>query len=303
MSKNFEKDVFKKGSITYYLSSHFFPTKIRRDVYRLYSFVRVTDDYVDEEPRQPHKVAELEKRFQAAMGEQHFDPTTHAWDDTDIQVVKNIVRLTQRYKFDPAWVTAFLESMKQDLKPVANKKLDDTLKYVYGTSEVIGLMMAKIMKLPEEAWEAAKLQGRAMQWINMLRDIREDMGRDRQYFPDEDLKAVGLPALTEEAARENPEAYKKFIDLQLKRYRQWQKEATAAYSQIPQHYRIPLQTSRDMYKWTAEKIEKNPMIIWRKTVKPSKARVLAKGAKKVTVRKSKQLHVATKNKISEYRSK
>lgn len=290
MSKNFEKTIFKKGSSGHYFSSRFFPKKVRRDILRLYSFMRITDDYVDETPDQSHKIEQIEKSYHQALNEQHFDPTTHQWDDTDTRIVKNIMRVVQRYKFDPAWVDAFLKSMKQDIKPVAARKLDDSLAYVYGSAEVIGLMMAKIMKLPEEAWEAARLQSRAMQWINFLRDLREDTERGRQYFPKEDLEATGLPALTEEAAREHPEAFKKFVDLQLKRYRKWQTEAKVSFGYIPKRFRIPLQTAADMYNWTADRIEKDPMIIFRKKVKPHKTRVLARGAKKVAIRTGKDIY-------------
>lgn len=284
MAKSFEKDIFKKGSTTYYFSTRFFPKKIRRDVFRLYSFVRVLDDYVDEAPLQPEKVVEIEKQYQQALKTEHFDPTTHAWDDLDTRIVKNIMRLTQRYKFDPNWVTAFVDAMKSDSKPKVFTKLTDSLMYVYGSAEVIGLMMAKTMKLPEESWEAARLQGRAMQWINFLRDLKEDTARGRQYFPTEDLQHTGLADLREDTARANPKAFKKFVDLQLKRYRDWQKEAEKGFHFIPRRYRIPLQTAVDMYDWTAKKIEKDPYVIFRKKVKPGKSHVIVKGLQRTAKR-------------------
>lgn len=41
-----DEEIFKKGSTTYYWSSKFFPKKVRKDVLKFYSFVRVVDDYV-----------------------------------------------------------------------------------------------------------------------------------------------------------------------------------------------------------------------------------------------------------------
>lgn len=282
MKQKFERNIFRQGSSTHYFSARFFPKKIRRDIFRLYSFVRVAGDYVDKEPRQTHKLAEIEKSYHQALKADHFDPTTHEWDDTDTKIVKNMMRLVQRYKFDPAWVDAFLTAIKQDIKPVAARKLDDSLKYVYGSAEVIGLMMARIMRLPEESYEAAKLQGRAMQWINFLRDLKADSQSGRQYFPQSDLDEVGLPELSEEAARANPKAFDKLVKLQLKRYRQWQAEAAKGFSYIPRRLLVALQTAVDMYNWTADQIEKDPMIVWRKKVKPRKVRVVARGVRTAT---------------------
>lgn len=290
MPNKFEKKTFKQNSKTFYYSTRFFPKRLRRDITRLYSFLRIADDYVDEAPTQPEKISDLEKQYQQALKTEHFDPTTHSWDDHDTKIVKNMVRLTQRYKFEPTWVPAFLDAMRSDIKPRARTTLEHSLEYVHGSAEVVGLMMARIMKLPEEAWEAARLQGRAMQWLNFIRDLRDDNAKGRQYFPDSDLKATGLADLSEETARANPEAFKKFIDLQLKRYREWQAEAEKGYEHMPKRFRIPVQTAAEMFNWTAETIEKNPFIIFKKKVRPISLRVFSRGV----VKKAKSLKPSQK---------
>lgn len=271
-----EKTIFKRGSTTYYFSSKFFPRKVRHDVFRLYSFVRVADDYVDEQPPKPKKLEELETRYKAAIADTNFESITHDWDDLDTRVVKNMVQVSRKYKFDPSWVPAFLEAMKADISAKPRQTIDSSLEYVYGSAEVIGLMMAKIMNLPDEAFRAAKLQGRAMQWINFVRDIAEDNELGRQYIPAADLKKFGLKDLREETARANPDAFKKLVNMQIKRYRDWQKEASTGFSYIPRRLRVPLETAADMYSWTAEEIEKDPFIIFTKKVKPRKRRVLSR---------------------------
>jgi 15-cis-phytoene synthase len=57
----------------------------------------------------------------------------------------------------------------------------------------VGLMMAPMLGC-QEAWAlgpAADL-GRAMQLTNILRDVKEDLERDRVYLPAEELAAFGL---------------------------------------------------------------------------------------------------------------
>ena len=46
------REIFRRGSTTFFNSSLFFPPDIRRDVTALYAFVRVADDYVDAVPQQ-----------------------------------------------------------------------------------------------------------------------------------------------------------------------------------------------------------------------------------------------------------
>lgn len=296
-----EQKIFKKGSTTYYFSSRFFPKKLRDDVYRLYSFVRTADDYVDGPDPQPKKLLALEASYKTAIADHAFDATAHKWDDIDTRVIKHIVRLQHKYKFEKEWVTAFFVSMKQDINPKPMKTLDDSLSYVHGSAEVVGLMMAKILKLPEEAFSASQAQGRAMQWINFIRDIDEDNQLGRCYFPATELKKYGLKDLSRETAEAKPEKFTKFVHEQINRYKKWQAEADKGIHYIPERYRVPVTTAIDMYNWTARQIEKDPMVVFKKKVKPRKRQVIrqvikntARGTARVTVRTSRQIKSGAK---------
>lgn len=284
MAEKVEKKIFKRGSTTYYWSSSFFPKSYRKDVYALYSFVRVADDYVDEQPAQPKKLLELEKSYLKGINDPAFEVITHSWDDIDTRVIKNIIRLSHKYKFDQKWVEAFFWSMKQDIDPNTYATLDDSLRYVYGSAEVIGLMMAKIMGLPEESFAAAKAQGRAMQWINFIRDIEEDNSLGRLYFPKEDLRKYNLKDLSKETVTNKATDFKRFMRAQIKRYDAWQAEADAGMTYIPRRLRSPLKTAVEMYNWTAQRIEQNPLIVFDKKVRPGKFRVIFSGTKRVAKR-------------------
>lgn len=296
-----EQKIFKKGSTTYYFSSRFFPKRVRDDVYRLYSFVRVADDYVDDDKPQPKKLLDLEKSYKTARKDSTFDATAHKWDDIDTRVIKHIVRLQHKFKFEDSWIEAFFASMKMDIEPKKFKTLDNVLEYVHGSAETVGLMMAKVLKLPEDAYEFAKAQGRAMQWINFIRDIDEDNKKGRLYFPESELKKFGLKDLSRETAKENPEKFKKFIQFQLDRYHKWQAEADKGVGYIPERLQVPVNTAVDMYNWTARKIAANPMIVFDKKIKPHKRRVIrqiikntAQGTARVTVRTGRQAKAFSK---------
>lgn len=276
-----EEDIFKKGSATYYFSSKFFPKLVREDVFKLYSFVRVADDYVDSIPQQASSFKKLRAMWLAAECNETFNTKPESTDYVDERVVKNIIYVQRKYAFEHDWIEAFLDSMQADLDQKPYKTLADSLWYVYGSAEVIGLMMAKILGLPEESYKAAKLQGRAMQWINFIRDIDEDIELGRCYFPEAERKKYAINKISKESAKQNETVFNEFVRAEIERYKAWQSEADQGYKYIPKRLRIPLQTARDMYNWTAEEIYKNPMIVFEKKVKPQKARIIRTGLKSV----------------------
>jgi 15-cis-phytoene synthase len=267
-----EQEIFKKGSTTYYFSSKFFPRAVREDVFKLYSFVRVADDYVDTIPSNASSFNQLVAVYDKFLV---GADAPNSVSKLNLRVAQNIVDVTQKYQLNPEWIASFLASMRADIRPKPYQSIDDSLWYVYGSAEVIGLMMAKILRLPEESMHFAKMQGRAMQWINFIRDIDEDNQLGRCYFPVADLKEFGLTDLTKQSALSSPQAFNSFIKYQITRYKEWEQEANKGYQYIPSRLKIPLATARDMYNWTAQQIEENPLIVFDKKVKPSRQRVVA----------------------------
>lgn len=265
-----EREIFKKGSTTFFVSSLFFPREVKKDVFDLYSFVRVADDYVDQVPANAEAFYNLRSLWTKAVTSSNFNTNWKASDSIYEMVVKNMLRVAQRRNFDLAWVDSFLDAMQSDLTHKPYQTLDETLRYIYGSGEVIGLMMAKIMGLTNEAAEAAKLQGRALQFINFIRDIQEDNDLGRSYFPAADLKQFSLSDLTRKTALRQTDDFTKFIHFQLDRYEKWQGQARLGYKYIPRRLRVPLETASDSYKWTAQEIRKNPLIVYDKKVKPTK---------------------------------
>lgn len=255
-----EKEIFRRGSKTYFNSSVFFPDAVRNDVFTLYAFVRTADDFVDATP-------------QDAAG---FYAFRDAWRESEKGrasgngIIDNFVALSRRRRFDPRWTEAFLYSMELDLKKKIYHTLDETLEYIYGSAEVIGLYMAQLLRLPDEAHYPARMLGRAMQYINFIRDIDEDNGLGRRYLPADN----GPAELTREYALANRDEFAAYVRAQSALYLGWQKEAEEGYRFIPRRCRIPVKTAGDMYIWTAREIMKNPLVVFERKVKPSRGRII-----------------------------
>jgi len=256
--------IFKEGSTTYYYSSLAFPRSVREDVTTLYAFVRTADDFIDTVPQQEERFRSFrEDTLQAFDGEPADDP-----------VIDAFVQLCQENNIEQDWVEAFLRSMAMDLEKETYQTINDLNEYMYGSAEVIGLMMCQLLGVDEQAHEPARMQGRAMQYINFLRDIEEDNGLGRQYVPQDILERYRLTDLSEGTTKDNTEAFRQMMRDEIDRYRDWQDQADTGYSHLPLRARIPVRTAARLYRWTAREIHDDPLIVYRRKVKPTKPRIM-----------------------------
>jgi phytoene synthase len=254
-------NTFKRGSKTYFYSSIFFSKEVRDNVFALYSFVRKADNFVDVIPQQKDEFY----RFKDA-----YYKTLQGKASSDV-IIDSFVELMHRKSFHHAWIDAFFEAMETDLTKQRYETIEETLHYVYGSAEVIGLMMAKILDLDPQSYSCAQYLGRAMQYINFIRDIEEDLALGRTYIP---LGDSGLERLDFDYVIKRQDAFCEFIRTHIGRYRQWQEEAEKGFSYIPKRCLIPIKTASDMYQWTAARIYRNPLIVFQKKIKPSIPRIV-----------------------------
>jgi phytoene synthase len=254
--------IFRKGSTTYFFSSIFFPPKIREKVFTIYGFVRVADNFVDSIPQQEDAFYSFVKETYAVFDGKKSQNT----------IIYDFVKLSQEVGIKQEWVEAFFKSMAGDLKKKNYNNFKELEEYIYGSAEVIGLFMAKVLKLEERSYSFAMLQGKAMQLINFIRDIQEDRLLGRVYMPQEDIKKFGISSQDELFT--NEEKFSKLLKFEIERYFSIQKQAERGYKYIPYAYRIPIKTASDMYNWTAREIYKNPSIVFIKKVKPHPFRVI-----------------------------
>lgn len=271
--------IFKAGSTTYFVSSLFFPPAIRQQVFTLYAYVRVADDFVDSIPQKKEGFeafcAETWLRWDAlGSGLQNQD----VLDAETIQVVDAFVRLCAETQIERSWVEAFLLSMRADLYKSQYDSLQETVAYMYGSAEVIGLMMCRIFRVDlERAESTARMMGRAMQYINMIRDVAQDEQLGRQYLPREEVAKYGLSFLSKEEALRQPAAFAAFMRSEIGRYCGWMRRARQGFVYLPRELAVPVATAADMYDWTARAIWKNPQLVWNKQLKPDRWQVAVTG--------------------------
>lgn len=252
VAPNENQSIFKKGSTTYYYSSLFFQGQVKQDVFALYAYVRVVDDFVDSLTPQ---LADLDRVWK---------DTVTAWKGKPAEdpIVRQFIELAKRKHFKWEWIEAFWQAMRSDLTKKRYANLAELEKYMYGSAEVVGFMMVKVLDLPDEAIDAARLQGRAMQLLNFIRDVDEDEKLGRRYL------------VYKDAWKSDKEKWTGVIHKYLDAYFEVQQQAEKGYKYIPKQYLIPIKTAADMYKKTAKSIQANPDIVWQKKVKPKKWEVI-----------------------------
>jgi phytoene synthase len=133
-------------------------------------------------------------------------------------------------------------------------------------------MMNRIMGIDKKYDVNAKALGKAMQLINFVRDIAEDNELNRTYLPVEIRH--GLADLKYDTVQKHPHAFKATMHSALAQYESWMEEAQPGLSALPRRCRIPVATAAAMYDWTARVIQKDPFVVFKRKVKPSKFRVL-----------------------------
>jgi phytoene synthase len=179
------RELHKRHGRTYYLATRLLPAWKRRHVHALYGFTRYADEIVDQTEASPPaeraaRLMDYAERFQN--------------EDTSDPILPAVLHTIAVFDLDRADFAAFLRSMAMDLTVTSYATYDDLLDYMEGSAAVIGTMMLPILGSsdPVAAREPARQLGLAFQLTNFIRDVAEDVDRDRVYLPDEHLAAFDV---------------------------------------------------------------------------------------------------------------
>ena len=187
---------------TYFLATRLLPAARRPAVHALYGFARYADEIVDDladrnAPDVVARVDALSASVAAALapGTDPVAATRNARDEEAQDVLAALADTAARYRIDPVHLADFLASMRMDTHVTSYADADELARYVHGSAAVIGLMMLPVLGtvVPRaEAEVPAAALGVAFQLTNFLRDIGEDLDRDRVYLPADELAAFGV---------------------------------------------------------------------------------------------------------------
>ena len=191
-----------KGSGSFHLATRMFGRALREDVWQLYAWCRYCDDEIDGQDHghgaqalsseeRAARLARLRRETKAALaGKAVIEPAFKAFQHVALE-----------HRLAETWPLEMLDGFAMDVDHATYPSVESTLRYCWGVAGVVGVMMASIMGVSDEAvLRRAQDLGLACQLTNICRDVAEDASNGRVYLPAEALARVGLGATPEEVA-------------------------------------------------------------------------------------------------------
>jgi len=208
---------------SFYYSFLFLPSERRRAITAVYAFCREVDDVVDETRDAgvaQAKLAWWRDELAALFLGTPSHPVTQALQPF----------IDARFGITRERLDAVIDGMELDLRQ--NRYLDYAAlqRYAHLVAGVVGEMSASIFGFvnPQTIQYAGRL-GRALQLINIIRDVGDDARRGRIYLPLDELQRYGVKAADLLAAR-YVEGFVPLMRFQAERARAQYREAL---SQLP----------------------------------------------------------------------
>lgn len=171
---------------TFFLATRLLTPAQRPAVHALYGFARLADDILDDLDS-PLDTAAKTARLQR-FSDRFFDGSP-ADDETDL-VLAAVRHTAAVYGIDQQLFNDFLASMRMDLTITDYPDRGSLNTYMHGSAEVIGLQLLPVLGTVVPADDAAPYAaalGKAFQLTNFLRDVDEDLTRQRVYLPADEL--------------------------------------------------------------------------------------------------------------------
>ena len=179
------------------------PKKLRPHVHAVYAFARVADDLADEgyaDPRQrdaassaPTEAERLtvfrayRQAWQNALAEKSYDPQ-YEW------IFNPLLRTKAEFNLPDSLFLDLLSAFEQDIVQRRYEDFPSVLDYCRRSANPIGRLVLLLHGHREE--ELAKLSDHictALQLANFWQDVSVDLGKDRIYIPQVDLRRFDVP--------------------------------------------------------------------------------------------------------------
>lgn len=256
---------------SFHFASRFLPVAKKRSIFALYDYCRHADNLVDLRGDRP--VAEVRGELAALdalvrrlhAGEAPDDPRWLALHDT---LTRETIPL--------APLTDLLVGVAMDLEPVEFEDFATLERYSRHVAGGVGLMLGPVLGAPSEAFhEPGVGLGVAMQLTNVLRDVGEDLDRNRIYLPREELARFGLDRAALERRRVTP-AFRELMRFQIERARSYYRHADKVIPLFPSDgSRLAVRLMQRAYAAILERIERNGYDVFARRAYTSAPRKLA----------------------------
>jgi phytoene synthase len=172
-------------STNFYYSFVFLPAEKRRAIEAVYHFARRGDDITDgnlTSEEAARAIADYRGALDECFAGRGATPELAA-----------LAESVERFKIPRQPFDGLILGLEMDLAGTRYATFDELSLYCYRVASTIGLISIEIFGYQNpSARDYAVNLGKALQMVNILRDLESDARRGRLYLPDEDLERFGL---------------------------------------------------------------------------------------------------------------
>ena len=243
---------------TFYMATRFLPNSKQRAIFAIYGLCRYLDDLVDEAEdlmfNQKISCSDIEDKLQlfrdklirSYNGKEQSDPILIAFSD-----------VLNRYNISIDLPLQLIEGVEMDLKKNRYNSFNEVYNYSYKVASVVGLMTSEVFGYSEpEALDYAVDLGIAMQLTNILRDVGEDINKNRIYLPLDELKKFNVSE-NDFLEKNLTDDFKALIHFQIERARNYYDRADKGIAMLNKDSRLPVALASENYSRILNKIEEN----------------------------------------------
>lgn len=243
---------------TFYMATRFLPNEKQRSIFAIYGLCRFLDNLVDDSidlsnnevinlSEVDSKLNEFKKNLASIYeGKLSDDRILTAFADT-----------LRKYHIPIDLPFLLIDGVRSDLDKNRYNNFHELYDYSYKVASVVGLMTSRVFGYEDErALEYAIDLGIAMQLTNILRDIGEDLERNRIYLPADELKMFKVSE-ADLFKRNLSEEFIELMKFQVARARKYYEKADHGISMLNKDSRLPVYLARYNYSRILDKIEEN----------------------------------------------
>lgn len=193
-SQHYCEQVSRQRARNFYYGMKLTPGDKRFAMYAIYAWMRLADDLADAAGPENDDAARS-KSLDA------FRATTMAAIDSngggqlpEHELWPAFIDTVKRYDIPRQYLSDMIEGQMMDMRVKRYATFDQLYDYCYKVASVVGLTCIEVWGYDggDETRRMAEHRGIAFQLTNILRDVREDAGRDRVYLPAEDFDVFEL---------------------------------------------------------------------------------------------------------------
>ncbi|WP_067933766.1 phytoene/squalene synthase family protein [Alicyclobacillus kakegawensis] len=258
--------ITKQGGSSFYYGMMLLPQPKRLAMHAIYAWSRICDDAVDEFSGDlaTKRLEEAESLLRRA--------TEPSYLEDDHPVVQALGDTIRRYHIPIDPFEDLLRGMRVDLKPVRFTTFAELKQYCEYVAGSVGRLCIHVFGFTgEEAPHLANQMGIALQLTNVMRDLKEDMGRNRIYIPSQDMEEVGCTLDDLRKGRKTP-PFLQLMQRQLERAREHYRQAMELFPLIHADARRCLQMIYAVYFELFKAIEAKPESVLTERISLSKTK-------------------------------